>query len=71
MSKTKPRIQKDQKPLYKAALSQGWHVEKRTGSGHNVWISPQGRKVFHASTPGDWRSNRNLASALRREGLEF
>jgi hypothetical protein len=71
MGKSKPRIQKDLKPLYKVARQQGWRVEKRKRSGHNVWISPQGKKIFHSSSPSDWRSNLNLEATLKREGLEL
>lgn len=71
MSRAKPRIQKDLRPLYQEALSQGWRVEKRKNSGHNVWISPRGRKVFHSSSPSDWRSNRNFTAMLKRQGLQL
>lgn len=67
----RPRIQKDLQPLYREAKSQGWSVEQRKKSGHNVWISPRGRKVFHSSSPSDWRSNRNLTARLKREGLDI
>lgn len=69
---SKPRVQKDQRPLLKIAKKQGWHVETTKGkSGHNVWVSPKGTRIVHAGSPSDWRSNKNLRAELRRNGLRL
>lgn len=59
----------DRRELLKAAEKAGWKIEKRR-RGHLKLTSPDGDIVFTSSTPSDWRGTLNLASHLRRLGLE-
>jgi predicted RNA binding protein YcfA (HicA-like mRNA interferase family) len=60
----------DEAALERAALAQGWTVE-RTKRGHRRFIprDPTRQIVIGSGTPGDRRAIRNLLTRLKREGL--
>lgn len=60
----------DESALERAALDQGWRVE-RTKRGHRRFVPPDSsrRIVIGSGTPGDRRAVRNLLAQLKREGL--
>jgi predicted RNA binding protein YcfA (HicA-like mRNA interferase family) len=60
----------DEAELERAALDQGWTVE-RTKRGHRRFVPPDPtrRIVIGSGTPGDRRAIRNLLAQLRRESL--
>lgn len=60
----------DRKKLIDAAIEAGWTMEKRK-SGHLKLTSPKGDIIFTASTPSDWRATKNLASQLRKLGVQI
>jgi len=57
------------KRLVEIAEAAGWRVEA-TGGNHLRWYGPEGHLIHSATTPSDWRAERNIASRLRRCGLE-
>lgn len=65
------RIPKDYEDFAVAAEEQGWKLEKTKG-GHIAWISPDGKKVFSPSSPGDRKRGRlNVRRKLRDHGLRI
>jgi hypothetical protein len=63
-----PRIQRDLRPIVKAALKAGWRVQT-TRRGHLKLRSPRGALVVLGNTPSDRRAYRNARAHLRRAGL--
>lgn len=63
------KLRGDWKDLAEAAIRAGC-VLTQTGSNHIKWQTPQGRAVFSAGTPSDWRAIRNTRAKLRREGVD-
>lgn len=64
-------VHRELRPFVKAAIDQGWSVEK-TGGGHLRFKSPTGAVVFTPSTPGGGnRAIENTRAALRRAGLNL
>lgn len=62
------RIPPDYRPLYKAAMTQGWEVSV-TGSGHLKWTNPAGRSCFSPSTPSDYHGYLRVVHKLKALGL--
>lgn len=60
-------MHKDIRPIARRARQQGWHISG-TRSGHLMWVSPEGRKLFTSSTPSDSRTIKNFRAELRRAG---
>lgn len=60
---------KEIRPIAKAAKRQGWEIHG-TRNSHNVWISPDGRKVYTSATPSDPRAMKNFLAELRRNGYQ-
>lgn len=60
----------DHRELFKIARRQGWAVEQ-TRKNHVKLTSPTGQIYFTGSTPSDYRAGRNLASDLRKLGLDI
>lgn len=62
----------DEAELERAALDQGWRVE-RTKRGHRRVIPPDPtrRIVIGSGTPGDRRAIWNLLAHLKREGFRW
>ena len=58
-------MNKDLRQLIREYQRYGWTITK-TGSNHYLWLSPDGREVITASTPGDYRNLANIKSQLRR-----
>jgi hypothetical protein len=64
------RIDRDVRPLVKAAQQQGWTLDF-TSRGHLKIIPPDGGvPVYGAGTTSDRRSIKNLAAMLRRAGVQ-
>ena len=64
------RIDRDVRPLVKAAQQQGWTLDF-TKSGHVKMIPPAGgAPIFASKTPSDHRSLKNFAAQLRRAGVK-
>ncbi len=59
---------KEMRDLADYVSRHGWRVE-RTGSGHVLFLGPQGQRVTAPSTPSDRRSIGNVQAKLYRNGL--
>lgn len=64
MSKTK-QVRQEVRQLRR----QGFDVQ-HTGSGHLRITSPTGETLVHASTPSDWRAERNNKARLKKLGFD-
>ena len=66
-------VPRDYRPLYKAALEQGWtvdYVSKR--NSHLRWTNPEGMDVFTPRTPSTNGTGLvRIISKLRRAGLVY
>ena len=64
-------MDKDLKRILKAAEAQGFEI-RTSAKGHPMIYDRDGNFVTQsASTPGDWRGQRNLIAALRRKGFQW
>lgn len=64
-------MDKDLKRILKAAQAQGFEI-RTTTNGHPMVYDQDGQFVTQtATTPGDWRGQRNLIAALRRRGFQW
>jgi hypothetical protein len=68
----RPRTPRSRKDLFRTAKRQGWSIA-RTQKGHYKLCPPEPIHpcVYTSGTPGDVRAVRNLASQLRRSGLDI
>lgn len=58
------------KVLRRRAEHQGWAVAP-TGGGHVRFVAPDGTVVILATSPSDWRAEKNDTARLRRAGLDI
>lgn len=61
-------LDKQSRPLARAALEQGWQIERR--GKHAALTSPSGAVVVLPVTPSDRRGWLNTRARLRREGVQ-
>lgn len=62
-------VNKDMRRLVRDAEQQGWTVSE-TRNGHFKFQAPDGEFTYiAASTPSEYRGNRNMLAALKRHGL--
>lgn len=64
------KVPREYRRWQEMAQQQGWTISM-TGGGHLVWRSPQGVKVFSASSPSDRRAMQNVKRDLKRYGMRF
>lgn len=69
MHRPPPALCKEVRPIAKRAKRQGWRIFG-TKNGHNMWVSPEGRKVYTSATPSDSRAIKNFLSQLKKAGFK-
>lgn len=65
----RPTSDKDTAQLIERAERNGWQVERRTK--HIRLVSPSGNVMHIATTPQDWRANRNNLARMKRLDKDF